>query len=104
MGESRLWPFVFQAQSGEVQKRDSGRWGCWWRVQGLQAKDWSLSQNPLGWILVAKLLNVRAYECVPRGGSLNRLWGPLFVGMVERGPRAPTMWDGRPGRSRKEGC
>ena len=69
MGESRPRPIVFQAQSGEVQRSGSGSWGCWWRVQGLQGKDWSLSQDPLGWVLAARLMHARACEGVLRGGG-----------------------------------
>lgn len=45
--------------------------GCWGRVQGLLGEDWFLSQDPQGWILAAKFMNVRACEDVPRKGGLS---------------------------------
>lgn len=69
MGESRPWTIVSQAQSGEVQRSSSGIWGCGWRVQGVQIEARSLSQDPLWWVLAAKLMNVQACESVLRGGD-----------------------------------
>lgn len=75
---------------GPVRRGTEELWevGCWWRVQGLLGEDRFLSQDPQGWILAAKFMNVRACEDVPREGGLRCVEGAVHAGLVEGAPGA----------------
>jgi hypothetical protein len=67
------WPFVFQAQSGEVKAIAQGGGAAGGSCRGCREGVVPFSQDPLA----AQLMNVRAFKGVSRGGSPSSRESPV---------------------------